>query len=118
MASLGPNVKLTIAARWRARVHDLFVEVLGAAATDAGADLAVYRLGEGTRVGVLYTPDDAALSPEDQRKGAWLEFRVSDPAKTADQLRSLGVERIEYADRDHAYFAIPGGPVFRLAIAS
>lgn len=116
MTTLGPNLKLTIAARWRPQVHDLFVDILGATTVQPSANFEVYLLDGGkARVGVAYAPDGEALSPDDQRKGAWLEFRVADPANTAARLEAKGVPQIDYTDRDHAYFAIPGGPVFRLA---
>ena len=38
-----------------------------------------------------------------------------DPGATARRLEAAGVERVRYGATDHAYFRIPGGPVFRLA---
>jgi hypothetical protein len=114
MARFGTNLKLTIAAEWRPRVHALFVDVLGASASEPTADLEIYHLEDGN-VGVYYVGPDETLAPGDQRKGVWLEFRTEDPDAAAERLAAHGVARIDYHDRAHAYFQVPGGPVFRLA---
>lgn len=116
MTRFGTNMKLTIATQWRPRVRALFVDVLGASALQPTEDLEVYRLDDGGNVGVYYVDASEALSPEDQQKGAWLEFRVDDPDVTNRKVRASGVAQIEHPhDREHAYFQVPGGPVFRLA---
>jgi hypothetical protein len=118
MSQLGTNLKLTIAADNRPRTHALFVDVLGATALQPNPNLEVYRLADGGNIGVFYVAPSEALGAEDQKKGAWLEFAVADPAETGRELEATGVTRIEYFDKSHAYFQMPGGPVFRLASAS
>jgi hypothetical protein len=115
MTRIGKNLKLTIDAAYRSRVQSVFTEVLGAVAvTPPGQDkLEVYKL-DGCQVGVFYVAPGEALSVEDQQKGAWLEFDVADIDATTKALTALGLTRITYADKEHAYFQLPGGPVFRL----
>jgi hypothetical protein len=115
MARFGTNTKFTIASEKRPEVHAVFVQALQASPIQPGPDLEVYRLEDGANVGVYYVPTQDALDAEAQRKGAWLEFLVSDPDGTGKRLDSLGVARVEYHDREHAYYQLPGGPVFRLA---
>ena len=115
MARFGTNLKLIIAAEHRPRVHALFVDVLGATAVAPRPDLEQYKTEDGGSVGVFYVPAAEALYGDEQRKGTWLEFRVEDPEATGRRLEAAGVERIAYEDRTHAYFQVPGGPVFRLA---
>jgi hypothetical protein len=110
-------MKITIAEEHRANVRKLFVDVLGASVKQPMPALDAYALEDGF-VGVEFVPTASALSTEDHRKGTWLEFLVSNPSATARQLDAAGVSRIEYADPAHAYFQIPGGPVFRLAAAT
>lgn len=118
MTKLGKNVKLTIAETHRARVSQVFTRALGATAvTPPGqTSLEVYKL-EGSQIGAFYVPAAEALSPADQRKGAWLELDVPDVAGAQKALDALEVERVAYADTAHAYYQLPGGPVFRLAKA-
>jgi hypothetical protein len=115
MARFGTNLKLLISTEHRARVHALFVDVLGAHRVQPMPDLDAFKLEDGGSVGVFYVPAGEALSAEDQRKGSWLEFRVEDPDAAAARLEAGGVERVPYQDKTHAYFQVPGGPVFRLA---
>jgi len=115
MARFGTNLKLNIASEHRARVHALFVDVLGATAVQPRPDLEQFKTEDGGSVGVFYVAAAEALSPADQRKGTWLEFRVEDPEATGRGLEASGVERVAYEDKTHGYFQVPGGPVFRLA---
>ena len=115
MTRFGTNLKLNIAAEHRARVHALFVDILGLTAVQPRPDLEQFKTEEGGSVGVFYVPSADALSTEDQRKGTWLEFRVEDPESTGKRLEASGVERIAYDDKTHGYYQVPGGPVFRLA---
>jgi hypothetical protein len=115
MATFGTNLKLTIARAHQPRVRDLFVEVLGATARQPMPGLEAYILADGGSVGVFYVEASEALDEEHQSKGSWLEFRVEDAAGIAAKLAESGVKRIAYQDTTHAYFQIPGGPVFRLA---
>jgi hypothetical protein len=115
MATFGTNLKLTIDKDRRSEVRALFVDVLGATAVQPTPALEAYKLADGGSVGVFYVDAKEALSSEDQMKGAWLEFRVDDPESLDAKLKSRGVTRIDYQDKSHAYYQVPGGPVFRLA---
>jgi hypothetical protein len=115
MTRFGTNIKLTIAADRRPRVRALFVDLFGATASSPRDALEVYTLADGGNVGVCYVDASETLSSEDQPKGAWLEFRVAEPAAVAARLLDAGIERLDYSDHDHDYFKIPGGPIFRLA---
>jgi hypothetical protein len=109
------NLKLNIAEENRAKVHALFVDALGTDAVQPMPHLVQYKTEDGGSVGVFFVAPHEALSDADQRKGAWLEFRVADTEATVKRLEGQGVARIDYQDKSHAYFQIPGGPVFRLA---
>ncbi len=47
---------------------------------------------------------------------AWIELVVvvDDPAATRTALAARGLEPLSFSDARHAYFALPGGQVFRL----
>jgi hypothetical protein len=109
------NLKLTIAEEHRARVHALFVDAIGTQAVQSLSHLEAYKTEDGGSVGVFFVPAKEALGEEDQRKGAWLEFRVADVEATAERIAAQGVARIDFEDKTHPYFQVPGGPVFRLA---
>jgi hypothetical protein len=115
MAKLGRNTKLTIDVSKRQPVRALFEGALGSKVLTPSPDFEVYVLDDEARVGVAYVPAADALSSEDQKKGAWLEFVVDDEPKAREELGKLGLSRIDYADKAHAYYQVPGGPVFRLA---
>lgn len=115
MARFGMNLKLTIAENHRPRVHALFVDALGTGAVQPAPHLEAYKTEDGGSVGVFFVPAKEALSDEDQKKGAWLEFRVADPEATAKRVEEQGIARIDYQDKAHRYYQVPGGPVFRLA---
>jgi len=115
MARFGMNLKLTIEESHRPRVRALFVDILGARAVAPTPRLEAYKTEDGGSVGVFYVPATEALSTEDQRKGAWLEFRVDDPDAVASRIVASGVAPVAYEDKSHHYFQVPGGPVFRLA---
>jgi hypothetical protein len=115
MARFGMNLKLTIAEEHRARVHALFVDGIGTDAVQPTPQLEAYKTEDGGSVGTFFVPAKDALSEEDQKKGAWLEFRVADLEATTQRLDAQGIARIEHSDKSHPYYQVPGGPVFRLA---
>jgi hypothetical protein len=115
MAYLGLNLKLTIAEEHRPRVHALFVDAIGTHAVQPMPHLEAYKTEDGGSVGVFYVPAKEALGDEDQKKGAWLEFRVADLEATVKRIEGQGIARIDYQDKTHHYYQVPGGPVFRLA---
>ncbi len=109
----GRNMKWIVAPAHRSGMRALFTEVLGARSTRPNAALDLYTLSDGTNVGVFI--EDDALTAEQGRKGAWLEFLVDDVAVAVSAARKVGLEPIEYVDKAHTYFQAPGGPVFRFA---
>jgi hypothetical protein len=109
---LGRNSKWTVKPEHRETIRRLFEQGLGVHYVSPVPAVDQFKLGAGS-IGVEY--DDAALSAEDARKGAWLELLVDDPEQAAAGLEAAGAERIAYHDKAHAYFQAPGGPVFRLA---
>ena len=115
MSRLGSNVKLTIDKSHREPVRALFRDALGSKVLTPTPELEVYELEAAARVGVFYVPAGEALPPSEQQKGAWLEFVVDDEPAVREKLSALGVARVEYSDKAHAYYQVPGGPVFRLA---
>lgn len=116
MARHGKNMKWTVDATYREKVRALFVEALGVPHAAGGPpNLDLYKFEDGFQIGVFCVPAEQALRPEDLRKAPWLELAVDDIEKTISKLKDLGVEEVEYVDKDHRYFAAPGGPVFRLA---
>ncbi len=119
MAMFGKNMKWTVDATYRERIKALFVDALGVPHAPGGPPaLDLYRLEDGFQVGVFSVPTAEALRPEDLARAPWLEIAVADPEKTIAKLAEQGVEEVEYVDKAHRYFAVPGGPVFRLTAAA
>ena len=108
-------MKWTAGKTHRPVLNRLFREVLGAAGTTPRPEIDSFVFDGGFTIGVFFVEDKAALAEADQPKASWLEFLVEDPAAVGRQLDTLGIERIDYADKDHSYHRAPGGPVFRLA---
>lgn len=114
MTRLGPNLKITTHAAHRGRIREILQELLGLALTVRG-DFDIFALGEGS-IGYFFVEAPAdALTPEEARKGAWLELLVDDPVATGDALVARGVESFVYQGTTRDYFVLPGGQVFRLA---
>jgi len=59
---------------------------------------------------------DDGLRIDDGRafRGAWIEFRARDVDVLLARLRAAGVPEFRHPGSGHAYFAAPGGQVFRL----
>lgn len=110
--ALGRNSKWTVRPEYREKVRRMFGEGLGLKYASPAPPVDQYNVGAGS-IGVIF--DEGALSEQDAQKGAWLEFLVEDPERVATALEAAGVERVEYQDKTHPYFQVPGGPVFRLA---
>ena len=115
MAAIGRNMKWLVDRALREQVRAFFVEGLGASQPAGPPHIDLYKLGDGFQIGVFSVDPAEAVRPEDQRKAAWLEFIVGDIEGTIKKLGELGVQEIEYVDKEHRYFQAPGGPVFRLA---
>jgi hypothetical protein len=115
MTKLGSNVRCVAAHEHREAIASLFTEALGATVMHPTSDLDVYVL-EGSRVGVYFVAAERALTPaQHQTAGTWLELVVADVAATRDELVRRGLTPLDYPDREHVYFQVPGGQVFRLA---
>ncbi|MBK7584512.1 MAG: hypothetical protein IPI67_30455 [Myxococcales bacterium] len=115
MTTLGNNTKWTIAAEHRDSVRRILTEGLGLASKPGPSpDFDLYVLADGGMVGVAFVDRPAALDDSQQAKSAWLEFAVDDAERRTDALAKLGALRVDYTDKAHAYFQIPGGPIFRL----
>ncbi|MBI5533029.1 MAG: hypothetical protein HY898_09955 [Deltaproteobacteria bacterium] len=110
--ALGRNSKWTVRPEHRDKIRRMFGEGLGLQWASPAPPVDQYNLGSGT-IGVIY--EDGALSEQEAQKGAWLELLVDDPERVGAALEAAGVKRIEYQDKTHPYFQVPGGPVFRLA---
>jgi len=115
MASVGKNMRITVGENERERTRKLFTEVLGAKAASPKPDLEVYIFEDGFSLGAYYVNGPEVLGKGDHMKAPWLEFLVDDPSATEAELAKLDIRPFEYADRSHAYFCPPSGPVFRLA---
>ncbi len=116
MNKIGNNVRITVARGHRPALARMFTEALGCSVIQppGATDMEVF-LFEGGGIGAYYVDDDRALTPAQARDGAWLEFLVADPEEARVALAAQGIEPFEYHDREHLYFAAPGGQVFRLA---
>jgi hypothetical protein len=113
VVSLGRNVKLTVPRSAQDRVRALF-DALGATLVTPAPGMDAFKMTGGS-AGVVYVADGDALTPEQMRIAPWLELAVDDVERALARLDALGFARIDYHDRDHAYFAGPGGFVFRVA---
>jgi hypothetical protein len=112
MSRLGPNVKLTLDPKHRDLTRRMFTEVFGAMVIQPTPTMQVYRL-EDTQIGANYVAE--GLSEAQHALGPWLEILVGDLDQAHAQLLALGLEQQDYVDQSHAYFAAPGGWIFRLA---
>jgi hypothetical protein len=116
MASLGTNVRISIANEHRTLARKMFVDVLGCTAKKPRDDLDVYTFEDGSNLGAYVVgASGETLGPNDHMKAPWLEFRVDDPGATEQKLAEIGVRPFDYMDKSHTYFCPPCGPVFRLA---
>lgn len=113
MTTFGKNMKLTVARARRLALHAVLTDGLGCQSHEPSPDLVLYRLDDGFNLGVYFV--DEALDEEALRLAPWLELCVRDAETTAARLVRLGATLVEYADREHVYLMLPGGPVFRLS---
>jgi hypothetical protein len=114
MTTLGKNVKITAPQSVRTQARAVF-ELLGAKLATPSDRFDVFTLDGGGNIGYEYVADADALTPAQMRSAPWLEIAVADPDKSREALTDIGLERIDYRDKDHAYFVGPAGVVFRLA---
>ncbi len=102
MATFGKNMKWTVDAAYRERIKAVFVDALG---------VPHFRRSPHSRLrtdssGVFSVPG-GALRPEDLARPVARD-PVADP-RTIAKLAEQGVEEVEYVDKAHRYFAVPGG---------
>ena len=114
MTRLGNNTKITVGAGRRGAVR-AFADALGAKLSSPSAAIDVALLDGDTRIGFAYVADEQALTEAQQRLAPWLELIVDDVEAAARRLDGIGLARVDYPDKEHPYFAGPGGFVFRLA---
>ncbi len=115
MAKLGPNLRCVVEASNRDAIRSLFGEVFGADVSHPTETMDVLSFGD-SNIGFEFVAAGKALSEDDQReRGVWIEIIVDDVKATCAQIEGRGLKRLEYRDQDHAYYQLPGGPVFRIA---
>ena len=115
MAVLGRNAKITAGCSQRGSLGAMLTEVFGCRRITPRKDTDVFAFADGSSLGVCFVANDEALSPEQLRRGAWLELSVEEPEATLAALARIGLTPFEYSDKQHHYFQAPGGQVFRLA---
>jgi hypothetical protein len=116
MAKLGSNVRCVAAHEHRDAIATLFSRVFEAEALHPNPTLDVYLLADGSRVGVSFVEPEQALTPaQHEVAGTWLELVVPDAAAAREAIIGLGHAPLKYQDREHSYFRMPGGQVYRIA---
>ena len=115
MASIGNNQKWTLSSDTRDGLRAFFEAGLGAKRVKELPDLDAFALDGGQMIGVQYLAPARALDAEQLFLAPWLEFLVEDVKAAITRMESLGLERVDYFDKEHTYFKAPGGIVFRLA---
>ncbi len=113
MTTLGRNVKITAPKSAREAARAMFA-ALDAKHAAPSPTMDVFAL-DGGSIGFEYVADASALTAAQMRIAPWLELAVADVDAARERLAALGLERVAYRDHTHAYFAGPGGFVFRLA---
>lgn len=115
MTRFGSHLKISLGHAQRVAAERLFVDTLGCERPPGPPGVTLLRFADGGVLGLFWIADADALTEAQHERSTWLEFVVADPVATARRLEAAGVERVRYGATDHAYFRIPGGPVFRLA---
>jgi len=113
MTHLGRNVKITLGDSRRASFRAAMT-ALGCDVMSPNAEMDVYRFADGSMLGAQVVADAEALPEPLLEKAPWLELAVDDVTAATSKLDGLGLSRVEYHDKGHAYFRAPGGVVFRL----
>jgi len=115
MATIGPHFRWSADPAHRKTIARFFTEVLDAQASTPVPNIDSFTLNPQSSVGVVYGKPEDALAEADQPKATWVEFLVDDVDASTKKLAAMGMKPIEYHDKQHSYFRVPGGPVFRLA---
>ena len=113
MTTLGKNIKVTAPRSSRIAARALFSKLDTKLITPMeNLDVFAY---EGGSIGFEYVADADALTPAQMRIAPWLEIAVDNVEARREQLLALGLEQMEYRDKERPYFIGPAGVVFRLA---
>jgi hypothetical protein len=113
MTTLGKNVKITAPRSSRIAARALFAK-LDAKLMTPMENLDVFAY-DGGSIGFEYIADADALTPVQMRIAPWLEIAVDNVDARREQLLALGLEQLDYRDKERHYFVGPAGVVFRLA---
>lgn len=114
--ALGPNVRITVSNEQRNEVARFFGDILRVRETKHPMpDLAVHVLDDGANVGVFFVDPAGALDEASAFKAPWIELKVASVPDACARLEAGGYAKVDYADRAHSYYRMPGGFVFRLA---
>jgi hypothetical protein len=116
MITLGASSKITVPESTRAQVRAM-ADALGARGVAVSDRMEVFAGATGGSIGFQFVPDAEALTPAQMRIAPWLELAVDDVDAAGGRLEAIGIARLPYEDKTHAYFVGPGGLVFRLAAA-
>lgn len=115
MAKLGPNLRCVVEVSNRDAIRSLFTDVFGAGVSQPTDTMDVLSFGD-SNIGFEFVDAGKGLSEDDQReRGVWFEIVVDDVKAICTQIEGRGLTRLEYRDQEHAYYQLPGGPVFRIA---
>lgn len=113
MTTLGKHVKITAPRSARIAARALFCGLEAKLLTPMdNLDVFTY---DGGSIGFEYIADADALTPAQMRIAPWLEIAVDNVDARRDQLLALGLEQLDYRDKERPYFVGPAGVVFRLA---
>jgi len=115
MATVGQNMKWTIQRGDREKMKAFFEQGLSAKRVKELPDTDLYALEGGGMIGCALVDASGALTEQQAFLAPWVEFEVADPKATIQAFEKLGLKRVDYFDKEHAYFRAPGGVVFRLA---
>lgn len=114
MTRMGKNAKVTIARKHRGAIERILLGPLAASRVASDEQKDIYRMDDGN-IGFFFADEIDALTPDQAKRGAWLELLVDDPARLREELGALGAERFDYVDQGSDYYALPGGQIVRLA---
>lgn len=112
-STLGKNLKIT-APRSAQTVTRAMFDAFGAVRIEPMPQLDVFKL-DGTSIAFEYLAEAEALTPAQMRIAPWIEIIVDDVVRATRALAALGLEQLDYHDKEHPYFAAAGGLVLRLA---
>jgi hypothetical protein len=124
ITGLGARVHLFVRPRFREAFTVLFRDVLGSEVAEREFGLPHPILLVSFDDGSAFSVEFSELAPEDPAgpvlddtrawRGAWIEFRTTDVPGFQRRLREAGIREFTHPGSPHAYFAAPGGQVFRL----